>query len=200
MTFISLDLFYRFSNICTPWYVKNSKIRRVKFCWFPSIVFISIPICLDNFTDIPVTYSSESGICFIEPQLYLLIFFIGPSMFMFFINVICFIGTIINIYRAQPDGTLINATSDRNMALIFARIGGLMGVTWLFALIPYVTGIQEFWYLFIITNGLQGVYIFLSSGIIGHLRSTSSQRVSSRRQTVTTTVREVSQAESSFHM
>ena len=56
------------------------------------------------------------------------------------------------------------------MVMIFAKIGGLIGVTWLFALVPYITGIEEFWYVFVIMNGLQGVYIFMSSGIIGHLR------------------------------
>ena len=78
--------------------------------------------------------------------------------------------TIINICRILPNDTEIAAASDRNVAMIFTKIGALMGVTWLFALVPYITGIEELWYVFVIMNGLQGLYIFLSSGIIGHLK------------------------------
>ena len=131
---------------------------------------MAIPICLDNFTSLPITYGSSSGICFIEPRLYLIGFFIGPSLFLFFVNAVSFIMTIVNICRILPNDPEIAAASDRNMAMIFAKIGGLMGVSWLFALVPFMTGIEEFWYVFVIMNGLQGVYIFMASGIIGHLR------------------------------
>ena len=131
---------------------------------------MGIPICLDNFTSLSITYNASSGICFIEPRLYLIGFFIGPSIFLLFINAICFLATIFNLCHILPNDHAIAAASDRNVAMIFAKIGGLMGVTWLFALVPYLTGIEEFWYVFVIMNGLQGVYIFMASGIIGHLR------------------------------
>ena len=51
------------------------------------------------------------------------------------------------------------------MVKIFAKVAILMGVTWLLAIVPSLSRIQELWYLFIIINGLQGVYIFWSFGI-----------------------------------
>ena len=171
MTSIALDLCYRFSNIYQPWYVKKSKCTAVKYCWVVGIIMMSIPTCLDCLTDLAIDYAPHYGICFIGPQLYLISFFIGPAMFLFFINMFCFIATVISINGAQPADSDIAASTDRNMMVIFARIGGLMGVTWLFALVPYVTGIEELWYVFVITNGLQGMYIFLSSGIFGILKN-----------------------------
>ena len=78
--------------------------------------------------------------------------------------------------------------ADRSMAKIFAKIGALMGVTWLLALVPYLTGMEELWYVFIIVNGLQGVCIFFSSGITQHLykifkNSTSESNTENSRNT-----------------
>ena len=145
-------------------------MQKLTFCWILGLALMSIPVCLDNFTTLPIDYGSSSGICFIEPRLYLIGFFIGPSLFLFVVNAICFIMTIVNICRILPSNAEVATASDRNVAVLFARIGALMGVTYLFALVPYITGIEEFWYVFAIMNGLQGVYIFMSSGIIGNLR------------------------------
>ena len=78
--------------------------------------------------------------------------------------------TIVNICHVLPNDMEVAAASDRSVALIFAKIGCLMGVSWLFALVPYITGIEEFWCAFVIMNGLQGVYIFMASGMIGHFK------------------------------
>ena len=59
-----------------------------------------------------------------------------------------------------------------------AKICALMGVTWLPALVPYITGIKELWFVFIIVNGLQGVCIFFSSGITQHLCKMFKDRTS----------------------
>ena len=171
MSFISFDFFYRFSNIRQPWYVKQSKKERVKFCWLFSFVLMIIPVCLDFFTDLPLTYGSSRGLCFIQPQFYLIAFFIGPTILISAANLVCFVGTIINIVRLMPHDADISAVTDRNLAMVFAKIGGVMGVTWLFAILPSITGVEELWFAFILMNGLQGVYIFVSSGIIGKLKT-----------------------------
>ena len=177
MTTVSFDFFHRFSNFCKPWYLKKSSMSfcNLSFCWVLGIVLIAIPVCLDLLTQLPITYGSTRGICFIEPRLYLICFFIGPSLLLFFINTMCFVVTTINICRILPSDAEVAAASDRNMAVIFMKIGGLMGVAWLFALVPYITGIEEFWYVFVIMNGLQGIYIFMSSGIMGLLKKMFSQ-------------------------
>ena len=172
--------------------MKKSKCGLVKYCWITGIIMMSIPTCLDSLTDLALDYAPHYDICFIGPQVYLISFFIGPAMFLFFVNMICFIATVINIYRAQPNDSDIAASTDRNVALIFARIGGLMGVTWLFALVPYITGIEELWYVFVITNGLQGLYIFLSSGIVAYMKNKCSvQSVPNENQTSSTTLSKV---------
>jgi hypothetical protein len=170
MSFISVNLFYRFSNICQPWLVKHGQGKNsVKYCWIVSLILILVNVCLDQFSSLELNYAGSRDICFIEPEFYLMLFFIGPVFFLISVNMICFVVTIYSIHQARPDETNIASISDRAMALIFAKVGSIMGVTWLFALVPFLTGVEELWYIFVVLNGLQGVYIFLSSGIIGLL-------------------------------
>ena len=93
-------------------------------------------------------------------------FFIGPTLILNLINITCFLATIYNINKTRvPNDLSETIMADRSMAKIFAKIGGLMDVTWLFAFVPYMTGIDKLWFAFIISNGLQGIFIFFSSGI-----------------------------------
>ena len=166
MSYISLEFFYRFSNICKPWYMKHCNGKgKVMYCWLIGILVISVPVTMDNFSQFAVDYASSRGICFIEPQLYITAFFIGPTLVLISINIICFIITTYEIHQARPNETDIATISDSKLAKIFAKIGGLMGVTWLFALVPFLTKIEELWFVFVLLNGLQGLSIFIVSGI-----------------------------------
>ena len=71
----------------------------------------------------------------------------------------------------------VDIAHERNMAIIFAKIGGLMGLTWIFALVPYITGIREMWYIFTVLNGVQGVYVFTSSGIAAHFLKMKQSKI-----------------------
>ena len=70
---------------------------------------------------------------------------------------------------------------DKNYATVFLKIGSLMGVTWLIGLVPPLTGIDEIWYVFIICNSLQGVYIFFSFGFNQTIRKSIDRNKESRR-------------------
>ena len=180
MTFISMEFFYRFSNVCKPWFVKKGKNKeKVKYCWVIGVLLMAIPVCLDHLTDLPLSYASSRGICFIEPHNYVIIFFIGPILCLISINALCFAMSIYNVKKAVPDE--VEIAHERTKVIIFAKIGGLMGMTWIFALVPYITGIKEMWYVFTVLNGIQGLYIFNSSGITLHIfkmmRSKTSQGI-----------------------
>ena len=166
MTYISTELMYRFSNICKPWFLKKGYAKdNVKYCWLISCFSMTVPVGLNWSKHLNLAYASSRGICFIEPQFHIITFFIGPTLFLISVNTICFIITTCSIHKTRPGVPNISKISDRSMVLIFTKIGSLMGVTWLFTLVPLFTNREEFWYVFVVLNGLQGVYIYLSSGI-----------------------------------
>ena len=167
MTFISLDFVYLFSNIGSPWYTKQATGRKklVKFCWMVSAGAVAIPACLALFSDLPIEYTSINDAYFIKPASYRNIFFTGPVLALSVINTLCFIITSSNIKKARSDSSKINSISEANIVTIFAKVALLMGVTWFIAILPKIIRVSEFWYVFQVVNGLQGVYIFVSFGL-----------------------------------
>ena len=47
-------------------------------------------------------------------------------------------------------------------SLIMFQIASLMGFTWIFGYIAAFTDVEALWYIYIILNSLQGVFIFIS--------------------------------------
>ena len=57
---------------------------------------------------------------------------------------------------------------------LFFQIASLMGFTWIFGYIAAFTGVVALWYIYIILNSLQGLFIFISficNGRVGLLWS-----------------------------
>ena len=166
MTAISLDFVYHFTNIGSPWYTKHSRFKRFKYCWLISLIATAVPVALHHFSSLPIAYDDSRGICFISPLMYQVIFFIGPALFLSSVNTICFIMTSVYIYQAsRSDNAEVRHITDRALAKIFTKVAVLMGVTWIFAIVPSLVGVKELWYVFIAINCLQGFYIFWSFGI-----------------------------------
>lgn len=182
MSAISFDFVYHFTNIGSPWYTKQIRFQQFKYCWLASIILTAVPVLLDHFTDLLIDYNGSRRICFISPLKHQIIFFIGPVLLMSSVNTLCFIVTSVYIYKAsRSDKALISHISDQIMAKIFTKLAVVMGVTWLFAIVPSLSGVEELWYLFIVVNGLQGMYIFWSFGLpsIKKLREKPSEKSTS---------------------
>ena len=181
MTYIAIDLVYSFTDIGTSWIAKSfsGKPHRVLLCWVLSGTYVTICALLDIFTNLDLEYGSGRGICFIQPSLYLLMLFVGPVSFLVFLNFICFVVSTISICIIMTQSPI-----DKNYATVFLKIGSLMGVTWLIGLVPPLTGIDEIWYVFIICNSLQGVYIFFSFGFNHTIRKSIDRNKESRRTNI----------------
>ena len=138
---------------------------------------VTIPACLALFSDLPIEYAANDEVCFIKPASYRNIFFTGPVLALSAINTLCFIATSFNIKKARSENAEINSISNVDIVAIFAKVALLMGVTWLIAILPTIIRVSEFWYVFQVVNGLQGVYIFVSFGLhpfIGRRRKLES--------------------------
>ena len=154
MTYIAGDILLVFSNICSSWYTRVKKQNNIYLCWFLGGLYIAICVCLDLFTDLDITYGSDRGICFLQPNYYLMMLFVIPVISLVSVNFILFLISIISIYCNMIDTA--NGIQ-KEKVFIFAKIFSLMGVTWLIGLVPSIIQIPEMWYLFIATNALQGL-------------------------------------------
>ena len=99
--------------------------------------------------------------CFISNPTMVAIGFAGPILVSIFVNIILFAATIWNIQKVQTINTY-ESTLNRSNVAIYVKLSSLMGLTWIIGFIAEVIQLSWFWYVFIVVNGLQGVFLFVS--------------------------------------
>ena len=67
----------------------------------------------------------------------------------------CPIGQISKVFHQSPFITSL-------LSVLNIQIATLMGFTWIFGYIAAFTGVVALWYIYIILNSLQGLFIFIS--------------------------------------
>ncbi|XP_064602341.1 uncharacterized protein LOC135468181 [Liolophura sinensis] len=100
-------------------------------------------------------------ICFLNKPLDIGIFFALPVGLVLTFNVICFIRTVVSIRRV-PDMKNAKNKPNRNHVHVYFRLSILLGFTWVFGFVAAVVRTNVWWYVYIILNGLQGVFIFVA--------------------------------------
>ncbi|CAH1799889.1 unnamed protein product, partial [Owenia fusiformis] len=124
-------------------------------------VIVAISLGLD-FTDIDPDFKPMygEGICWISQRYPLLLFFTLPIAITILLNIGFFIPTAIILWKSMNQRTKrLNRPTEYPFA-IYAKLFCLLGFTWILAFIaPYNIAL---WYIFIILNASQGVYIFLA--------------------------------------
>ncbi|XP_060572788.1 adhesion G protein-coupled receptor E3-like [Ruditapes philippinarum] len=102
------------------------------------------------------------GICWITSTKALMLFFIGPLAFFKLIDIIGFIFTSCFIARARQQGSRANNNGKLCSFFLYIKLSAVMGLTWVFAFLATFTNNTVIWYMFIIFNTLQGVFIAAS--------------------------------------
>ncbi|XP_072048194.1 uncharacterized protein [Amphiura filiformis] len=147
---------------------KKSMFLYMIYAW-GSPFLIVIPCLVLHFcqcTQVNFKYGSASACWISDGTANLLTFGVPAAIFLLF-NVILFGHTVAGIRSTkratarlhQDTSTLKRSTKE---LLIYMKIASLMGFTWIFGYVAAFTGIEALWYIFIILNSLQGVFIFIS--------------------------------------
>lgn len=100
-------------------------------------------------------------ICFLNKPMDIGIFFALPLGLVLIFNVVCFIRTVVSIRRV-PDMKNAKNKPNRNHVHVYFRLSILLGFTWVFGFVAAVVRSDVWWYVFVILNGLQGVFIFVA--------------------------------------
>ena len=158
---------------------------------------------LFEYTELSYDFKPNYGhfLCFFNNTRALLVFFVIPLIGIVIINLIFFAVTCVNLHRALSSMQKFQRQKWRQELCLYIRLFSLMGITWIFGIVaPLVPTNDVLWYLFIIFNGLQGLYIFVAyvctSKVYNELRricgfkevkqsSTGSTRSTSRSESIT---------------
>ncbi|XP_054754587.2 uncharacterized protein LOC129260655 [Lytechinus pictus] len=149
----------------------DSLVSLLKYTTFAlSLAGAIVASCLGiHFTigeEIDFHYGSET-LCWIGDRTVNLIAFGGPLAIFLLFNIILFGHTVHGIrHVTKIRNRAIRHSStlkERGKELqIYWKISTLLGFTWLFGFVAAFAGVPALWYIFIILNSLQGVYIFLA--------------------------------------
>ena len=102
----------------------------------------------------------------------------------------CILSLRANFQTINP----VREVSTKQTLRVYLGLFTLMGTTWLIGFLPILTGIDIFWYPFVILNAFQGVFVFCVFGlpnIICHFRS--NERTGSREMNTSRSVPAISQ-------
>ncbi|XP_071102255.1 uncharacterized protein [Haliotis cracherodii] len=167
MTVMSITLARTFTNKGVNALNQNT----TKAHGFLSLCAKGIPLCivttsaLLDFMEVPNIYIGYGahGICWIaNPRASLLVFGV-PLALMLLVNIIAFTMTLCNIEKSlKLSENITSSKKDKAKVIIYGKLFVIMGVSWCFSFGAAFADVSILWYIFIILNGLQGFYIFVS--------------------------------------
>ncbi|XP_019637887.1 PREDICTED: uncharacterized protein LOC109480165 [Branchiostoma belcheri] len=141
-------------------------LRYMAYAWGCPLIIVSICAVLE-FVDLGPLKDIEFGYggkvtCWIS-RLYPLIFaFFVPLAIVIVVNAILFIITVISITRTRS----VQGKNARQNVKVYVRLSTVMGFTWIFGFLAVVVNAriitEILWFLFIIFNCLQGVFLFIA--------------------------------------
>ncbi|CAH1795336.1 unnamed protein product [Owenia fusiformis] len=102
-------------------------------------------------------------VCMITNRYSLLLFFAGPLAVMIIFNIVMFSLTVHNLRKSWRDAKSVKTKKNENHFDVYIKLFLLMGFTWVFGFIAPFAEQDGLWYIFIILNASQGVFIFVAS-------------------------------------
>ena len=169
---IAWDLYGTFSRrvSASPRSVAKMLPRYALYAYGVPLLIVTITIIIDfcDFTVFDVGYGQT--ICWISDPLANFIFFGLPMIVALIVNFVLFLTTITSIRHVSSSLRSYERCSRKRTALsqvkLYARMCTVLGFTWVFGLIssclPMYPLAIIFAYLFIVTNALGGLFIFVA--------------------------------------
>ncbi|KAH3733303.1 hypothetical protein DPMN_039729 [Dreissena polymorpha] len=167
---ISFDIWRTFSNQFVITSLRDNSTKRFVmyslYAWcFPLIVLsVAIAIDLGDFKLVPYNIKPRygQGACWLNSSLGVLIFFIGPLGLMKSFDIFAFVMTAINIIGTRRQ--VKNKDSNQSVCwfVVHIKLSIVMGLTWVFAIIANISNNSVLWYVFVVTNTLQGMFVALT--------------------------------------
>ena len=188
MNVIALDLWITFSNQFITAGSNDTSRRFVYFslyAWIVPSIIVAFSVIIDNVqteTDLRNFQPRYgNGACWMTSRNGVLILFAGPLALFKLFDIIAFVNTARHIYKAKKHGSAARQGNDNCTFWINLKLSLVMGLTWVFAFVANFANETVLWYLFIIFNALQGVFIavtFIFTRKVVRLISEKAQELS----------------------
>lgn len=169
MNAIAFDIWRSFRVVMRELRISSHRVPWRRFLLY-SLYSWLVPATLTLFVKIadstnllPKDYRPAFGapICWFGQRKALLIFFAVPLCVVMLLNAIFFLDVTYVISRATLKTSQSHEATLKKRFFMFMRLALIMGLTWIVGLIAGYADNQFMWYLFVILNTLQGLFIFI---------------------------------------
>ena len=130
--------------------------------WGIPTLIVTFAIGLD-FTRISWYWRPHYGetVCWISSRYALLAYFITPVAAAIAINISMFITSSVLLFKLQAGSTCTDEHGLKARLILHVKLLALMGLTWIFGFLAAPLRSDTLWYIFIILNASQGVFVLL---------------------------------------
>ena len=181
MNVMSFDIFFTFSKGFQRSGEKGQSFKRFAYyslyAWSVPFAIVILAVCLDKLTSSNFRPYYGDGVCWITNADALLVFFLVPIAVILGFNIAFFIVTAKNIYISEHNTAKILRRKESCKLFVYIKLSVVMGMTWVFGFIATGANGPVWWYLFIIFNSIQGIFIFISFVLTRKVRNLVVDRV-----------------------
>ncbi|XP_054711013.1 uncharacterized protein LOC129220609 [Uloborus diversus] len=146
------------------------------FTWVTPL-FVMILIAFAEYTDaFPLSYRPgfAKPRCWFKRRRALLVFFATPLIAIMLANLLLFLHSARMILMTTQTTIKQQSQSQKRNFKLYLRLALLMGLTWVVGLVAGYADIAALWYVFVVLNTLQGLFIFVAfsctTKVLNHLR------------------------------
>ena len=192
MNVMAFDIYFSFTQQFRKasargmkWFVKYSL-----YAWLSPLAIVVAAFFIDEFSAWEYRPKYADPICWITDSTGLLIFFLAPLALILLANFVFFVLSLKNICMSYRTKTEDVKQRKPGQIFIYLKLSVIMGLTWVFGFLGNIVNDDIFWTLFAISNGLQGLFIFLGFAlsplirILQHCKGNSGEKFNSTSKKV----------------
>lgn len=130
------------------------------------IVTAAVVIDVMDFEEIPEIFkpgfgSSLIGLCWFSRRTSLLIYFVIPFSIIMSLNLVFFLSSACMVWETTRSSAKITTSGPKTNFYLYLRLFILMGLSWCAGVVAGGLDIEEVWYIFLVFNTLQGLFILV---------------------------------------
>jgi len=134
---------------------------------FPAFV-VTTAVIIDQveFKEIPEMFKpgfggSSIGLCWFSSRKALLNYFVIPFFVIMFINIFFFVSSSFLVWDSTKTSVKITTSGPKISFFLHLRLSVLMGLSWAAGLVAGWLDMEPVWYVFLVLNTLQGLFILV---------------------------------------
>ena len=187
MACMSLDIFLCLSPSCTTvnTYSASKYLKYVLTSW---LVPLFIPLLTNILTHAPVVslgYNTSVS-CWLANSRGILYLFAIPVLTIVCVNILLFFGSVFRLCVLMKNASFVGRKEDNKQRLAQCiKLSSWMGISWIFGIVPNFVGVEALWFVFVTSNALQGLHIFVAFGLTGKARALITKDYPRNKETPT---------------